>query len=547
MSDHRSEKLLSQINSRIPAGVDWKLGALNYLDNLFVGEQKDSMIRFHLTKPFVSLHKPNSIINEQLKEFTREIGFFANLLATLNLPASASFLDVACGTGWVSHYLGKLGLQVTGFDISEAMIALAEQRISADPWPTTTGEPPKIDFFVHDIEESPLPTTDRFDVAILESALHHFVDPVKVLSHIRKNLTKNGIVIIIEGSSDGQDSHCKEVMEKYDTLERPYTPEELGEIINCAGFPSHRRMVPISGFFHPGFTTLRRVQGLLCEDRSWNTFIAFNSHDAQSLVFLQGAEEPIEYLVDATGDLVEDLETEHWIGPSSRLLLNRPDQQMCEIVFRTPLPNLSGHPTRVVLIDCLTESSIYQFTILPRQDQDGEIRLLLPLHEGKANVELFCSGLFSPSWIFESDDYRLLSGRVMLSNSSARPQHTITRLDDPDHRGMISDYWMGPDARLYPIVDDDGTVKLLFTSPLPRRRFQTQLVWVTVEQSGKVYTVRLRPSINRESSSLLNLRHLPCNASLVLQSSDSFRCPGVEGKGEERLLSYRVSQVHAKI
>jgi len=543
MTEDRTAKLLAQLNARIPGDVDWKSGALNYLAQLFVGDQKESMIRFHLIKPFISLSPSNGTIREQSLELSRELGFFAHLLAILNLPPSASFLDVACGTGWVSHYLAKLGLRVCGFDISDAMIDLAKQRISTDPWPTTSGAPLNIDFLVHDIEEAPLLTSERFNVAILESALHHFVDPVKVLQHIRNNLTDDGIVVIIEGSSDGEDIHCREVMEQYDTLERPYTPDELEEIVICAGFPLYRRMVPLSAFFHPGYVSHRRTQGLLCGDRSWNTAIAFNSKAALSLVCLEGAEEPTEFLLDASGDLVQNIDVEHWIGPTSRLLLDRPGQQVVQMSFRSPLPNLTGQPLTIVLTDCLNNRSIHQFRVTPTHKQDSEIQFLLPLRDGHASYEISCSSLFSPPWLHESNDTRLLCGRVQVLTSNANPSGTIVCLNEQASSELIADCWMGPDVRFTPIVSVTGTVKLRFVSSLPRRRLRSQKIWVTVEQSGLVLLVRLLPGLNSVSTSTIELFDLPVNATLLLQSTDSFRMPPVTGVYNQQLLSYRLTQL----
>lgn len=68
--------------------------------------------------------------------------FIDNLLAFLNPPPAASFLDLACGRGRHAIYLAEKGYQVTGLDLSVQNIAYAS-RFSH----------PKLDFHVHDMRE----------------------------------------------------------------------------------------------------------------------------------------------------------------------------------------------------------------------------------------------------------------------------------------------------------------------------------------------------------------------------------------------------------
>ncbi len=45
------------------------------------------------------------------------------------LPAPARILDIPCGTGRLSLYLAKKGFQITGVDISKAMICQAQKKL----------------------------------------------------------------------------------------------------------------------------------------------------------------------------------------------------------------------------------------------------------------------------------------------------------------------------------------------------------------------------------------------------------------------------------
>lgn len=536
--DQRSQQLLSRINNRIPSGVDWKSGALKYLDQLFVGDERDSMRRFHLIKPFTTLQDSDDPIREQTQELCRELGFFAHLLSSLELPPSASFLDVACGTGWVSHYLAKLGLRVCGFDISQSMIDLAHERMRADPWPTTTGSSLNVDLFVHDIESGPLERSELFDVAVLESALHHFVNPINALSHIKRSLKPDGLVVIIEGSSDGVDRYCREIMERYNTLERPFTPAELEEIIACAGYPVQRRMVPLSGFFAPGRLSAASVDTLLCTDRSWNTIVAFNSQQALSRLRLQGEAEPPNFLVNASGEYVCDLKREHWIGSSTRIVCSEPGSDSIGLIFRSPLPNIRNNPIRLLIKDLVIGELLDPYMVLPRADGDAEIKIRLLLHEGHGEFELVASDVFNPSWHAKTDDQRLLSGRICLT-----PADEV----DPSSESVsasqrVIDVWMGPHETFQPIVVEGNTeVRLKFTSPIPRQRLRTQQIWVRVKGTGQVHRLQLRPSWAHEVSAVLELTGLVPDEELEIQSSDCFS-PAWQGQNDTRLLSYRITQ-----
>lgn len=53
---------------------------------------------------------------------------FALVRRHLDLRPGQQVLDVGCGTGWFTRRLAQGGLQMTGLDVSEAMLAVARQR-----------------------------------------------------------------------------------------------------------------------------------------------------------------------------------------------------------------------------------------------------------------------------------------------------------------------------------------------------------------------------------------------------------------------------------
>src|ERR1700728_3367095 len=80
----------------------------------------------------------------------------AEILGLLDLPPGARILDAPCGHGRIARRLAAAGMEVTGVDLSEAFIALAQR----DP----VGPPGSTVFEVGDLRA--LPTSGPFDAAV---------------------------------------------------------------------------------------------------------------------------------------------------------------------------------------------------------------------------------------------------------------------------------------------------------------------------------------------------------------------------------------------
>jgi len=95
-------------------------------------------------------------------------------------------LDAACGPGKYAEILLAQGAQVTGFDVSPKMIALAKERNKAQG-----------DFFVHSLS-SPLTTLQdqSFDVVLSALALHYIEDWNPTMLEFHRLLKPFGKLII---------------------------------------------------------------------------------------------------------------------------------------------------------------------------------------------------------------------------------------------------------------------------------------------------------------------------------------------------------------
>ena len=252
------QQLLEEINGALPRGVDWKTGAERYVREL-VARGGPSFRQWHLTKPFLGeplagepLHGDASRPAVDPHVTYHELFSFLNVLLAADPPPGARVLDVGCGPGWTSHYLGKMGYTVLGLDVSEEMLELARERVDSEPFPPHPKARLDVRFVRHDIEAAPLgeQAGEPYDLALLDSVLHHFHDPVAALRHVGESLRPEAPVAIIEVlHPEGApiDPTNLAIMERYHTIERPYTSSQMSDLLRLAGFEHHVFLCGVNG------------------------------------------------------------------------------------------------------------------------------------------------------------------------------------------------------------------------------------------------------------------------------------------------------------
>jgi SAM-dependent methyltransferase len=252
------QELLEEINRDLPRGVDWKAGAERYVREL-VARGGPPFRQWHLTKPFLGeplagepLHGDASRPAVDPHVTYHELFAFLNVMRAADPPRGARILDAGCGPGWTSHYLGKMGYTVLGFDLSEEMLGLARERVDAEPFPPHPRPRLGVQFVRHDIEALPLgeKAGEPFDLALVDSVLHHFLDPVAALRHLAESLRPAALLAIIEGllpEGAPVDPTNRAIMERYHTIERPYTTSQMADILRLAGFPHHVFLYGVNG------------------------------------------------------------------------------------------------------------------------------------------------------------------------------------------------------------------------------------------------------------------------------------------------------------
>jgi SAM-dependent methyltransferase len=190
------------------------------------------------TKPFSA--PPNYELQECLHTF-------AHVVAHLGLGLRAKILDVGCGPGWMSELLARCGYAVTGIDISEDMVEIARLRVDRIPDPAGEGLPPLAEF--HALQVKDMPWSDRFDAAVLFDTMHHFDDELETLRVICRSLVPGGRIFIREGARPAPGSASEEVlieeMRRHGTLESPFEPGYLLDVVRRAGFEEARLLLQV--------------------------------------------------------------------------------------------------------------------------------------------------------------------------------------------------------------------------------------------------------------------------------------------------------------
>lgn len=101
------------------------------------------------------------------------------------LPASARVLDVCCGTGRFTRKVRRKGFQVTGIDVSEAMLALARRNA------------PDVEFIRRDVRSFSLGRKFSAAYSVFES-LNHVPDLQSLqaaFSCVRRHLKRGGLFL----------------------------------------------------------------------------------------------------------------------------------------------------------------------------------------------------------------------------------------------------------------------------------------------------------------------------------------------------------------
>ena len=120
------------------------------------------------------------------EEMNAWVGLFNNLIPKINL----NVLDIGCGSGEMSLLLAQLGHSVTGIDLSENMLCVADEKARKKGL--------NIKFLKGDAEDPPF-ESNEFDVIVARHLFWTLLRPEKAVNRWKRILKNGGIIILIDG------------------------------------------------------------------------------------------------------------------------------------------------------------------------------------------------------------------------------------------------------------------------------------------------------------------------------------------------------------
>jgi SAM-dependent methyltransferase len=218
----------------------------------YVGNLPESGYAYLYEKPFDRLAGPPTSTSQLHIGFYQELYQVVNLLHAMEVPFGGRVLEVGSGPGWVSEILLGLGYSVDGIDPSGDMIRIANERVEAFIKHHRIGDPPQFEFHCCTLEDCQLPEAS-FDAVFFHAALHHVIDENEGLRQCLRLLKPGGVLGVNEScwhpGNLEMEAILNEEMEKYGTLENPFTIEYLDHLLNKHGFVDIERYHGVNGLF----------------------------------------------------------------------------------------------------------------------------------------------------------------------------------------------------------------------------------------------------------------------------------------------------------
>ncbi|MBX3023487.1 methyltransferase domain-containing protein [bacterium] len=158
------------------------------------------------------------------------------IVDTAGTTADDTVLDVACGPGLVACAFARTARQVTGIDLTPAMLAHARGLAAEQGLGNVTFEQG---------DALPLPYAEAsFSIVVSRFAFHHFQDPAAALAEMRRVCRPGGRVVVADLTASPDPAKAA-AFHRMETLRDPsharaLTLDELRGLFHAAGFPPPR-------------------------------------------------------------------------------------------------------------------------------------------------------------------------------------------------------------------------------------------------------------------------------------------------------------------
>jgi len=144
-----------------------------------------------------------------------------DVLSGLLPPAPADVVDVGTGTGYLAFIVASAGHHVTGVEIADGMLGVAQLKAAETPNPPA--------FVKGDAMDPPLPPASA-DAIVSRQVIWTLVDPARAFRSWFKLLRPGGRVVAFHGSPASTDDRLPNSVANprwRDAWEKRYTPDVL--------------------------------------------------------------------------------------------------------------------------------------------------------------------------------------------------------------------------------------------------------------------------------------------------------------------------------
>jgi SAM-dependent methyltransferase len=140
-------------------------------------------------------------------------------------PDARRLLDLGCGTGQVEEFLADGAYEITGVDLSEAMVSHASAK-----------NLPRTEFLAADAARTGLPASS-FDVAFATALFHHVPPPhhAEVAQEMARVVKPGGLVVVFEHNPANPVTRRMVRRTPIDADAVLLGPQELGDALKTAG------------------------------------------------------------------------------------------------------------------------------------------------------------------------------------------------------------------------------------------------------------------------------------------------------------------------
>jgi SAM-dependent methyltransferase len=169
-----------------------------------------------------------------------------NGIQAMGLEAGSTIVEVGSGAGWATEILAGLKYRVVCLEPAWIMLEAAKQRVDKFLEAHAMSElTSNIGYHCVTLEEFELPPQSADAVLFFES-FHHVIDEHSSVRQVARVLRPGGVLCILGDSNwipglKAQEDFWVAEMERFGTLESPFTHAYLTELLSTYGFVDIRR------------------------------------------------------------------------------------------------------------------------------------------------------------------------------------------------------------------------------------------------------------------------------------------------------------------